>query len=282
MVYNTFKKMSFSPAIQICQKFFSLFLCFLVLNGCRNQDVVRIHLMDVGYGDSILIEAPDGKNILIDAGDMGHGQKVLHYLRRQDVTRIHLAVITHPHENHFGGFFVLLDDIVIDAVLINGQTQGEEGYAKLLKMFEKRNIPVSAAKRGDKISSDLDDGRIDILHPQTLDGSPNDNSIVMQVTFNKTSILLTGDVEKKVQEELFRHFRQIKDADVVKLPHHGRDITENMIAMSGGKIFLISTGPNRWGPPDEEKISKLQGTVYRTDRDGDVVLESDGQRWQKK
>ena len=67
--------------------------------------------------------------------------------------------------------------------------------------------------------------------------------------------------------------------NIIKLPHHGRDVHDQIFEMFQNKIFLISTGYNPWGLPDENKIKQLQGTVYRTDIDGDIVLESDGNAW---
>jgi competence protein ComEC len=254
-----------------------IFFCFVVPAQSETTLVqnLRVHFIDVGYGDAIFIQFPDETTMLVDAG----GDPV-NYLASLNIERIDTAIITHPHTNHFEGFVNILKNMSVHRVFINGDPNSEEGYEELLAEFERKKIPVRTLRRGDNIDQLPDEVELEILHPQDLTGSTNGNSIVMWLKYKNASLLLTGDIDLAVQEELIALYPEINLAGVVKVPHHGGPINEAFAAqVSADSLCVISTGPNRWQIPSKEDVQKLKGTVLRTDEQGTIVVETQGRQW---
>jgi competence protein ComEC len=240
------------------------------------QPPLRVHFIDVGYGDAVLIEFPDASNMLIDAGSGDFAPHLMAYLRKKNVRRMDAVMITHPHENHFGGLNALVQEIPIRHFFHNGEPEGEEGYAALLEQFKQRRIPIDVVRTGQKMDVSADFIAVEILHPRDLKGSTNDNSIVAWLKYKKTSILFLADIESAQQEVLLHEWEGIRDADCVKVPHHGGPLSGAFVRAFMDKIFIVSTGPNPWGLPRAEDLQKLRGKIYRTDQEGTIVVESDG------
>jgi len=257
--------------------FLILFLITIFqLQGRAAQKDLRVHFIDVGYGDSILLELPDETTWLIDAGQEASANKLIEHLDTFDIRRIDTAVITHPHQNHFEGFFTVLKEMPIGRVFINGDQNAEEGYFKLVEEFRQKQIPVKILKQG-KVLSELPIGvRVEILHPNELNGTPNGNSIVTWLEYENVAMLFTADIEPKEQRALLTNYPKVKQADLVQIPHHGGTLSAQFAQSFVNKIFIISTGVNRWGLPDEDSLRALKGKIYRTDQSGNIVLWSDG------
>jgi competence protein ComEC len=252
------------------------FWIFFTARLCAGDSAIRIHFIDVGYGDAILIKLPDSSGILIDAGEQEYGQKILSYLTKTGIERLYLAVITHPHKNHFGGFDTLLDGIPIQHVLVNGAEEGEEGYTALLNRLSGSVVPVQKAERGLTIQHPSFPVTLEILHPSELSGNPNDDSIVVRLRHHKVAFLFTGDIGPAVQEQLLKQYPDLKNVQGVQIPHHGGTVSEGFARFFTNKLLAISTGKNKWGLPRQEDLKKLRGQISRTDIDGTFAFESDG------
>lgn len=238
---------------------------------------LRVHFVDVGYADAILLELPDTSTILVDAGEEKTAVRLLTYLRQHHITQINTAVITHPHRNHFAGFKKIATRIPISRVFHNGGLNAEEGYSDLLQQLKQKHIPVDTLSRGQKMDGLPDTVTVTVLNPPTeMTGNPNDDAIVLWVKYGQISLILAADIGPQRQEELLKAFADIRQAQGIQVPHHGGPLSDVFIEAFQGKTFFISTGPNRWGLPHEDQLKELNGTVYRTDRDGTIVVESDG------
>lgn len=238
---------------------------------------LRVHFIAVGYGDAVLIEFPDHTAMLVDAGPRESSVALKKYLKEKGIHTIHSAVISHPHENHFGGFFDLLEEFSIAQVWTNGQKEGEGDYAVLLERFNARHIPVGFLEEGAflKQGSPI---QIKVLNPSFEHASFNDQSVVLWLIYGQTAFLLTGDIEVKRQQEIFSKYPDVLTSQVIQIPHHGRSLSAHFRHVSPETSFIISTGPNVWGMPDDEALAGCSGKVFRTDRQGTIVLESNGQR----
>jgi competence protein ComEC len=266
------------------------FFILIILGGLIPsiaQASLRVHFINVGYGDAIFIEFPDFSNMLIDAGhdvnigdpaeaDEVNATELVPYLKSLNIIKIDRALITHPHDNHFEGFFNVYKNWPIRRVFINGDDRAEEGYFKLLEKFKQNKIPIEILRRGQSINDLPAEVEIQILHPYNLLDSPNASSIVCRLIFNEISILFMGDIEPKIQDELIFHYEKIGDADCIKVPHHGGPVSDLFAKTFADKIFIISTGKNSWGIPLEQDLNKLKGKIFRTDEMETIILESDG------
>ena len=111
---------------------------------------LTIHFLDVGQGDSILLEHGDD-SMLIDSGEIGKGDDVATYIKSEDITSLDYVVATHPHSDHIGGMSVILNDFPIGHFIDSGYPYTSKTYENMLTTIDKKNIPFMTPKRGDKI-----------------------------------------------------------------------------------------------------------------------------------
>jgi len=241
---------------------------------------LKVHFINVGYGDATLLELPNHEAILIDSGDKERAAHLSKYLSSRGIKKINTAIITHPHKNHFNGFLTLIkDEIGVQKVFINGDPDAEDGYEELISLFSKRHIPITILNRTSTINDLPKDLHMEVFHPADLSGSTNDNSIVIKLTHGRNSFLFSGDIGKKIQKDLLHLYGERLKSNIVTLPHHGSGLSGQFLDFFSDAIFVISTGPNQWNNyPDPKKLNKLKGTVLRTDISGDIVIKSDGER----
>lgn len=264
----------------ISRRFLLIFLSVISFLVCAfgivpaSANPLRLHMLDVGYADAIIIEAPDGSTMMIDAGTGESSPKIIDYLHQHGIETVDHAVITHPHQNHFGGFLALTARIPVRHFYVNGDERAEDGYGDLLENIEVNRIPLSVLKKGDTLK--VRGMQVTALHPDSFDANVNASSLVLYVVYKDIKILLAADIEPAQQDSLLAEYPFLKEAQLVKIPHHGGPLSENFIRLMQDKIFLVSTGTNPWGLPLEEQLQQLQGTVYRTDKQGNIVVETDG------
>ncbi len=251
---------------------------FFATGYSASDENLRVHFIDVGFGDAILIESPHSQNILIDAGGQKSGGKVRGYLLRHNIKTLDAAIITHPHRNHFEGFFSLLNSITVRRLYTNGHPQEEGPYDQLLEEFRKRSVPVAVLKEKGRVSIPRRQMsiRLDILSPRDLKGSANDNSFVVWLRYRKTSFLFTSDIGGDQQSRVFTQYPQVLQSSCIQVPHHGLNVSEPLKAVSPQTIFVASMGPDPRHPAGPQDLEELAGLVFRTDIHGTIVLESDG------
>jgi competence protein ComEC len=263
----------------------------------KSDHLLKVHFIDVGQGDSILVQSPGGKNMLIDTGGRtdelttgaGTGDQVLEpYLRKNGVQRIEVLVLTHPHEDHCGGAVSLIKRFPVSLALvsclgeenIDEENTGEEmaetvsaagsnieegvdpAYTKLVNGMAARGIPVSAAAAGDVIRLDSD-LKIEVLSPVEIkageSGSDtNNNSLVVKVTYGQRSFIFTGDAEIEEQRDLIREKCDLQ-ADILKVPHHGsRFLLPELLEQVDAEAAVISVGArNTFGHPAYDTLDML-------------------------
>lgn len=239
--------------------------------------------MDVGHGDAVLIEFQDTTTMLIDAGETRYSSRLMSYFKANQIRKIDTVVITHPHRNHFGGLRKIASRIPVGRVFHNGDPSAEKGYSALLSYLERKRVPAEILTRGQKLEQLPDSVTVEVLNPPDINGSANDNSLALWLKHDKVSVLFLADIGPGRQDALLAAFPQIRQsppeaaqADCVLIPHHGGPLSDMFIEAFQGRLFIVSTGPNRWGLPREDQLKELNGTVYRTDRNGTIVVESDG------
>lgn len=272
------KKVRLFKSLYPCRIVFAFLIVILFSHKSFGEpETLRVHFMDVGYGDAILIELPDQSSLMIDAGEAQYSSQIIAYLKERGIKEIDATILTHPHDNHFGGLADIIDRFPIHRFYFNDDDQrAEEGYSEVIEKLKRRAVPMTVVRRGDEILVGTKDVRIQILHPADLSGSTNQNSVVTWLTFGETSFLFTADIKKSQQKEIMALFPEIQSADCVQVPHHGGKISRKFAEFLGNKIFVISTGENEYEKPYEQELEKLEGEIFRTDQHGAIVLESDG------
>ncbi|MFA6226634.1 MAG: lamin tail domain-containing protein [Methanoregula sp.] len=246
-----------------------------------NDGKLSAYFLDVGQGDSSLIIFGN-KTILIDAGEVDMGGRVVSDLRELGVTRIDLLVATHPHSDHIGGMQKVLDNFPVGQVLDSGMPHSSALYERFLETIDKKNIPYKVAVQGDEI--DLDPAlRILVLSPpeKRFGDDLNTNSIMLRISYGTINFLFTGDAGGEAETALVKSGYAL-DAQILKVGHHGSMYSSSpaFIARVHPETAFISLGQdNPYGHPHKQAIDTLtqaSATIYRTDRNGTILVRSDG------
>ncbi len=242
------------------------------------RGALQLHFLDVGEADCALVLC-DGASMLIDAGEAGDGARIVSYLRAHGVERLDVLVATHPHADHIGGMAYVLERIDVGRCYLSPRENVSESYARLIAALENKGVErrVPAARE----SFALGGAAVTFVGDGVGFDTVNDSSLVLRVSYRGDSSLFTGDIEWPAETELvFGDAARLLDADVLKVPHHGSDTSSSEIFLEAvtPDIAVISVGANNgYGHPDAAVLARLAGcTVYRTDRQGDIVLDSDG------
>ncbi len=251
------------------------------LHQAENDGKLSVYFLDVGQGDSSLVIFGN-TTILIDAGEIEMGDRVVSDIRALGVTRIDLLVATHPHSDHIGGMQKVLDNFPVGQVLDSGIPHSSVLYERFLETVDKKNIPYKVAVQGDTI--DLDPAlRIVVLSPpeKRFGDDLNTNSIVLRISYGTINFLFTGDAGGEAETALEKSGYAL-DSQILKVGHHGslHSSSPAFLARVHPETAVISLGlDNPYGHPHKQAIDALTGagaTIYRTDRDGTILARSDG------
>ncbi|MHB8512151.1 MAG: ComEC/Rec2 family competence protein [Actinomycetota bacterium] len=234
--------------------------------------------LKVGYGDSILIEQPDGLTMLIDGGPDPNA--IMSELRSHHVRRIDLMVLTHPHADHVTGLISALNQYPVGSEIDAGIPFGPNmspRFPGYLLLLQQRHVHRSIVRTGS--SFDLGEAHFDVLGPTTLfsgtDSDPNNDSVVMRMTYHGTCALLTGDVQREAQAVLLQHPDSLR-CPILKAPHHGSGkVLKQFYEATHSRIALVCVGPNNYGHPSAHTMrlmQQLRMRSYRTDINSDVTI----------
>lgn len=243
-----------------------------------SEEKMSVHFIDVGQGDCSLIELPDGKTMLVDAGETEEGQKITRYLKSFGIDKIDFLVGTHPHSDHIGGLEEIINGFEVANVYMPRKSHNSATFKNLLNCIKERGLTVKSPIAGE-ILYEGDGVKIKVLSPMaSYYDDLNNYSIVLEIIYGNKSFLLTGDAENQILNKIAVSGK----VDVLKVSHHGS-------YSANGKRFynrimpeyaVISVGnSNRYGHPHRETISILKERnikFFRTDNDGTVVFETDG------
>lgn len=269
-------------ALALIFEFSDIFLKDEIVPVTKNLDnldmPLKVHYLDVGQGDSIFIELPNGENALIDAGEAREGSKVVNYLKSLQVTKIDYLFATHPHSDHIGGLKTVIENYEIGKIYMPKVTANTNVYLKLLEAIESKGLKITAAHAGMNII-DNEDLHLDILAPVSSNYDDlNNYSIVLKLTYQTRAFLFMGDAETLSEKEITTNL----EADVLKVGHHGSTSSTSKAFLNkvDPKIAVISVGKdNDYGHPKETILNRLENSgvkIYRTDLNGTIIIGSDG------
>jgi len=248
----------------------------------KQEQPLRVWFFDVGQGDAILIEAPNGYQLLIDGGpDADVLSKLGSVMAPWDRT-IDAVLLTHPHADHARGLISVLETYRVGAVYESGATADTGVMRALRDAFASEgaeHVLVDAAEHWESGGVSFDVLWPSIAVPNADPEDPNEMSIVLSVRYGDASLLLTGDALAQ-DESTFGALSG--DVDVLKIGHHGSasSTSEALLDLISPETAVISVGQdNRYDHPHPATIRRLSEhaiRILRTDIDGDVLLTSDG------
>lgn len=279
----------------------------LLVSGCGNlpfssdhatapvddsDSALRISVLNVGQADASLIQYK-GKNMLIDTGDVDSREGLVSQLKKKNIKTLDIIIITHPHGDHMGGMAALFKNFTIRQIYDNGQAANTGMYRNYLKNIKSKNIPYKALKKGDAITF-AGDIHFNILSPGvpftkentsgvSESGLTNNNSIVCRMTYQKISVMFTGDAQKEAEQQVLRDYQGTAlQSDILKVGHHGSKTSSSPAFIKAVKprAAVISCGANNQykfpHKPTLDTLKKNHAEVYRTDQDGMILIVSDG------
>jgi len=280
------------------KRFLSILIlfCFLSLaNPAYCIEHLRVTFLDVWQGDSIFIQTPQEKVILIDGGQSSNEEYnsffdagrdvVVPFLVERGIKHIDVLVLSHAHRDHVGGLISVLEEFSVGRVLDSGYVHTTEVYERFLKLIKEKNIPYSNPRSGDRL---LWDERLEVivLNPSeeffSGDDACNENSLVIKVDYKNVGFLFTGDIGIAAKRTLVKEFPKRLKTDVLKISHQGADSSflKAFLEKTSPSVEIISVGKgNHFGHPGNKilEFSKRRGIkIFRTDEDGFIEISTDG------
>ena len=248
--------------------------------GEKNLGELRIHVFDVGQGDSIFIELANDQKLLIDGASRSQAKTVVDNLRELNVEKIDYLVASHPHEDHIGGLPEVIRNFDIGRVYMPDIASSTKIFEELLLEIRDRNIRLEKAEAGFSI---LEDGDLSIrvISPSRRHRSINNNSLVIKLDYKDFSAIFTGDIEYAGERELVDRGEDLR-ADLLKVSHHGSKTSTDadfLDRVNPSHAIISLAENNKYGHPDPEIIDRLRArniNIYRTDRDGTIIVGTDG------
>jgi len=278
----------------------ALDLAFWNLKDSFQKDL-KLNFIDVGQGDSILIEFPGGKRMLVDGGGLyddrfDTGKNVVApFLWNKKIRRIDTLVLTHPDPDHLKGLNFIASEFSVGQFWDNGFQTTAEPYLQLRKTLDQKKIRIQSVS--EKTPTQTINGvEISVLNPPTRretqkrTHSPrdvNNASLVIKLRFKNVSVLLTGDVGKEAEEWMLRKNYPLR-SDILKVPHHGSATSSSMLFLERVKptYAILSVGERNIGrlprPETLRRYQQLGAALYRTDVQGAITVVTDGEAIQIK
>jgi len=259
-------------------------MSFTTSNQVEKQEL-KAHFIDVGQGDSILLEMPNGNTMLIDGGRKSAGEKVVSYLKQAGISTIDQLVATHPDADHIGGLIDVLNQFKVNNVLTSGLQHDTDTYKEFHSLIDTKGINKSVAEEGNLIELDSD-VTIKVLNSGKNEKDNNEGSVALKVSYNEIDFLLTGDAGEDSELDMVNDFNT--EAEIYKVGHHGSDTSssQELIDETDPEAAILSYGEdNRYDHPNDVVLNRLQtigAKLYSTSQVGDIIVTTNGSEYSVK
>ena len=253
----------------------SLIILAISLVSC-NQGLaeLKVDIIDVDQGDSILIVTPENKSLLVDSGEEEYARCVIRDLKKQKIKKLDYLLATHSDSDHIGSMGEIIDEVGSQNLILSYDTNLKPALSKLLSSAKSNNTNILRVKSGDMLKLDKDTS-IQILAPFEINDDPNKNSIVFLLKYKDYSLVFTGDADAEIESKILQHY-DLAPCNFLKAGHHGSKTSssDKFIKTLRPQITAISCGyNNKYGHPAQDTLntlSKYNSSVYRTDLSGSL------------
>jgi len=265
-----------------------LLLC-LLLTGCDVQEFVpsegtkvtselKVHFIDVGQADSILIQN-NSQTALLDTGNRDDYDTIHDYLEELSIKSIDYLILTHPHEDHIGSAAKIIENFDIGTVYMTNMSANTKIYSSLMHAMKQKKLKKQIPKLGDTFN--VGDCEFTFLGPVKKYEDPNQMSLVTRAVFGNKSFLFTGDAEIEAEKDML-NANVTLNSDVLKVGHHGSQTSSSYVFLKEVNpvdAVISSEKGNDYGHPHKKTLSRLNdvgATIYRTDKSGTIIATCDG------
>ena len=279
---NFRKKISYLYIISIILLMVSLFAF-----GNERTEKLKITFFDCGLGDLALIETPEGETLLIDSGPTESTPRhfessALPYFRNNGLKSLDWVVITHAHNDHYGGLAFILDNLIVKNLVVTDEFKTRKIWKTLIPKITEEQCNIITIC--DTTHLGLNSIKAKILHPDISFSHRNINnlSIVIRIDHKEFSVLFTGDMEIEGEEYLLEKYPEVLDCDVLKVGHHGSKTSssyEFIKAVTPDQAFISTALKNRFHFPHKitlEKYEFLEDNLFISGKDGALQITTDG------
>lgn len=244
---------------------------------------IKVHFIDIGQGDAILIQENEEHNVLIDGGNRWNSveEKMINYLEKNNVEKIDALISTHAHADHIGSLEAVINNFEVEQVYDPGKIHTSKTFENYLIAIDKNNIAFDTPRRNEEII--IGNLNFKVLHPvgNVERYSLNNSSIVLKLNYKNISFLFTGDIEKEVERDILEDNLPL-NATILKVAHHGSSTSssKDFIEEVSPETAVIQVGrDNKFGHPDQSTIKHFKEEnikILRNDLNGDIVISSNG------
>lgn len=265
----------------------------VLIVSLRFRGGLTVTMLDVGQGDGIFLRLPDQTTCFIDGGSTSVKEvgnyRILPYLKYEGVAKLDYVIFSHLDQDHMNGMQELvemsgsLDGVIIGQMLFPDIANPDETYQELWDLAEEKGIPVGIIGEGDILKGE--ELTLQCLYPvkNRITEDKNNSSTVLLLSYDRFSMLFSGDLGEKGEEELLTK-GTLQEVDVWKVSHHGskHSGTSRFLKTISPTMSLISVGKNTYGHPSKELLDRLreQGSLVKDTLDGGAItLHSDGKTY---
>lgn len=252
---------------------------------------LRLTMFDVGQGESLLLQLPHGRTLLIDTGGAPFGSGVFDIGARvlaptlwaRGLRRLDTLLVTHADPDHIGGAVSVLTDFRPRRIWQGIAVPRNVMLGELGHVAGRSSTPTRSLRAGEVLSAD--DVQVRVLHPPEpaweRQRVRNDDSVVLEIVYKDVALLLTGDIGADVERDLLPQLTAAR-VRVLKVAHHGSRTSSSSTLLEGWRpqMALVSAGRgNTFGHPTPavlQRLAAIGATVYRTDLDGEITVSTDG------
>lgn len=242
-----------------------------------------MYSIDVGQGDSTLFVMPDGRTMLIDAGNAGDYSKIKAVMDKVHVNKIDFLILSHPHSDHMGSMAQIIESYEIGKLYMPDAASDTAEFYELIEAAENKGISPETVSYPYTLCDG--DYNISVLSPRDKDyADENLFSVVVRVEYGDTAFMIMGDAEAENEDDMLQDKDLELSADVIRIGHHGSDgsSTKKFIGAVSPKYAVISVGKdNTYGHPSSEvtgTLAEVGADILRTDVNGTVCFSSDGEK----
>lgn len=256
------------------KRIFIFFIIFILIGStvyAKNGEY-EVHFLDTGQSDCILIKAED-KNYLMDTGASYYTDKILEYLKNLKVTKIDGIIITHYHDDHYGGLLRITDEIKVNTVFLPNYYNKSKDY--FCRELTKKNVNIKYI--GDNCDIEYKNMKLKSLAPNEVSKKiENNNSIMLQGKVDDVNYLFAADCQKEEENYMIK-MNKLEECDVLKVPHHALNTstTNELLNKVCPKIAIVTS--NGVETPDMKVICRISQKgiiVVRTDIYGSIVIKN--------
>ena len=241
-----------------------------------------VHYIDVGQGDATLMRSPSGKFMLIDSSPTANSNILVKYLLNAGVEKLDYIIVTHPHDDHYGGVTELMEYFDVGELILHKDFSETYPYNRFIDMAKELGIGVRLTEKGERFVFD-ECAEFEILSPAYTDKDDlNESSLCFRVVYGDTAFMFTGDAGRDSEYRMLSSGKPL-EADILKAGHHGSSTSNvrSFVKAVNPEYAVVSCEENNdYGHPHREVVKLFNDMgieMLVTHETGGAVFISDGE-----